>query len=215
MILATPALPAALAMTPEQMIGVLTNLEIARPILLSIPPTFSNNASSPSTNPLTANPATNLLIGLATNLSPTAQEPPPLIPRDLLQRQDRWSPLTNQDGLVILSKSRFLTKLRFEWRYLLDLTQMLNLCFFFGRPILHQAYHQANANSRLVGLGPLSPTCWKHMAKIHCLFPSDVGHMYIAKRANLPHYQEVFSNFLEALNSYHDWMPVYRGFTCT
>ena len=33
--------------------------------------------------------------------------------------------------------------------------------------------------------------------------------MYIAKRADLPHYQEVFSKFLTALNCYEDDMPVY------
>jgi hypothetical protein len=47
------------------------------------------------------------------------------------------------------------------------------------------------------------------MSEIRCLFPSNVGHMYIAKRADLPHYQEVFSKFLTALDCYEDHMPVY------
>jgi menaquinone-dependent protoporphyrinogen IX oxidase len=47
------------------------------------------------------------------------------------------------------------------------------------------------------------------MTKIHCLFPSNVGHMYIAKRGDLPHYQEVFSKFVRALKRYDNRMPVY------
>ena len=47
------------------------------------------------------------------------------------------------------------------------------------------------------------------MSEIHCLFPSDVGHIYIAKKADLPHYQEVFSKFVSALDCYDDDMPVY------
>jgi hypothetical protein len=47
------------------------------------------------------------------------------------------------------------------------------------------------------------------MTKIHCLFPSDVGHMYINKRGDLPHYQELISKFVLALERYDDRMPVY------
>jgi hypothetical protein len=47
------------------------------------------------------------------------------------------------------------------------------------------------------------------MSKIHCLFYSDVGHMYIAERGDLRHYQEVFSNFVLALEWFDDRMPVY------
>jgi hypothetical protein len=47
------------------------------------------------------------------------------------------------------------------------------------------------------------------MSEIHCLFWSDVGHIYITKRANLPHYQEVFSKFVAGLDCYDDDMPVY------
>ncbi len=214
MILATPALPAALATTPMQMDGVLADCDISAVIDLTTPETTPATnppmivATPPETTPAT-HPAMILATPARAPSLATAPEPSPLKRRNSLRRQDRRSPLTNQDGLVILSKSTFLTKLRLEWRYLLDPTQMLNLCFFFERPISHEAYHEANANSRLVGLGPFSPTRWKHMAEIHCLFPSDVGHIYIAERADLPHYQEVFSKFLAALDSYHDRMPVY------
>jgi hypothetical protein len=37
----------------------------------------------------------------------------------------------------------------------------------------------------------------------------DIGHFYVARRADLPHYQEVFSKFIYALESYKDDMPVY------
>jgi hypothetical protein len=47
------------------------------------------------------------------------------------------------------------------------------------------------------------------MSKIHCLFPSYVGPMYIAKRGHLPHHQEVFSKFVLALERFDDRMPVY------
>ncbi len=47
------------------------------------------------------------------------------------------------------------------------------------------------------------------MTEIHVLFPSDVGHMYIAKRGDLPHYQEVFSKFVLALEQFDNTMPVY------
>jgi hypothetical protein len=230
MIQATPALPATLPMMPEQMVGVQADLEIAPAITVFVPPKFSNDASTPLTNPLTTNPARNPLTNSATNpmthsapnpltnqeilsttspmkqgtlanglvasetgtighgailpvrhlVSPTAKELPHLIPRASFWKQDRWTALTNKDGLVILSKSTFLTKLWSEWRYLLDLTQMLNLCFSFEHPILHQDYHQANTNSHLACLGPFSPTHWKDMAEVHCLFPRDVGYMYIA-----------------------------------
>jgi hypothetical protein len=118
------------------------------------------------------------------------------------------APCTNEDGLVILRKSTLLTKLRYEWRYLLDPTQILNLCFFFECPILHQEYNEVNINDSLDHLGPLSPTRWKYMTEMHCLFPSNVGHMHIAERGDLPHYQEVFSKFVLALGWYEDRMPV-------
>jgi hypothetical protein len=47
------------------------------------------------------------------------------------------------------------------------------------------------------------------MTEIHVIFPSDVGHMYIAERGDLPHYQEVFSKFVLALERYNNQMPVY------
>jgi hypothetical protein len=47
------------------------------------------------------------------------------------------------------------------------------------------------------------------MSEILVLFPSRVGHIYVAKMADLPHYQEVFSKFVLALEAYEDSMPVY------
>jgi hypothetical protein len=56
----------------------------------------------------------------------------------------------------------------------------------------------------------LSLSPWKHISEIHVLLPSHVGHIYVAQRANLPHYQEVFFKFvLGALEAYEDSMPVY------
>jgi hypothetical protein len=102
-----------------------------------------------------------------------------------------------------------LTKLRNEWRHLLDSTQIEKICFFFECPVSHQAYSEANSKDCLDDLGPLSLSCWKLISEIHVLFPSHVGHIYVAKRADLPHYQEVFSKFVLALEAYDDSMPVY------
>ena len=110
---------------------------------------------------------------------------------------------------MVLSKSTLLSKLWNEWRYLLDPTQLLNLCFFFECPISHQKYTEANTNDSLDLLKPFSRSHWKYMTEIHVLFPSDVGHMYIAERGDLPHYQEVFSKFVLALERYDNQMPVY------
>jgi hypothetical protein len=46
------------------------------------------------------------------------------------------------------------------------------------------------------------------MIEIHVLFPSDVGRMYTAKRGDLPHYKEVFSKFVLALQRYDNQMHV-------
>jgi hypothetical protein len=92
---------------------------------------------------------------------------------------------------------------------LLDSLQIQNLCFFFECPVSHQDYSEANTNDCLDNLGPLSLSRWKFIFKIHVLFPSHVGHIYVAKRADLPHYQEVFSKFVLALKAYKDTMPVY------
>jgi hypothetical protein len=130
-----------------------------------------------------------------------------VIPRKARRRQDQRSCLTNKDGLVVLSKSTLLTKLWNEWGYLLDPTQLLNLCFFFECPISHHKYTEANTNDSLDLLGPFSRSRWNYMTKIHVLFPSDVGHMYIAKRGDIPHYQEVFSKLVLALERYDNQMP--------
>jgi hypothetical protein len=100
-------------------------------------------------------------------------------------------------------------RLRKDFRHLLEPDNMLNLCFFFESPICHQEYNKAKTIEDLDNLGAFSFTRWKHLAEIHVLFPSDVGHFYIARRADLPHYQEVFSKFVTALESYDDRLPVY------
>jgi hypothetical protein len=41
------------------------------------------------------------------------------------------------------------------------------------------------------------------------MFLSHAGHICVAKRVDLPHYQEVFSKFVLALEAYEDTMPVY------
>jgi hypothetical protein len=92
---------------------------------------------------------------------------------------------------------------------LLDSTLIENLCFFFECPVSHFAYSEANSNGYLDDLGPLSLSRWKLISEVHVLFPSHVGHIYVAKRADLPHYQEVFSKFVLALEAYEDSMPVY------
>jgi hypothetical protein len=128
------------------------------------------------------------------------------IPR-IGQQRDRRPPLTNREGLVLVRKSTLLSKLGNEWRHLLNSSQIQNLCFFFECPVSHQDYSEANNNDCLNNLGPLSLSCWKFISEIHVLFPSHVGHICVAKRANLPHYQEeVFSKFVLA---YEDTMPVY------
>jgi hypothetical protein len=76
-------------------------------------------------------------------------------------------------------------------------------------PISHKEYSQANTNGGLDNLGPFSLSHWKHIAKIHILFSSNIGDFYIAWQAHLRHYQEAFLKFLSALESYNDCMPVY------
>jgi hypothetical protein len=201
---ATPAPPESLAMTPEPMVGVMvdrvplaqkpaTNQATPAPresIVTTLKPVvgvLTNLAT------LAPNPATNLALpapreSIATTLEPMfGEERSQVISRKARRRQDQRSRLTNEDGLVVLSKSTLLTKLWNEWRYLLDPAQLLNLCFFFECPISHHKYTEANTNNSLDLLGPFSRSCWKYMTKIHVLFPSNVGHMYIAERGDLPH----------------------------
>jgi hypothetical protein len=106
---ATPAPPESLATTLEPMVGVLANL--------------ATLATNPATNQAPPSPPESL----TTRLEPMiGGERSQAIPRKVHSRQDRQGCLTNEDGYVILSKSTSLTKLWYEWRYLLDPTQMLN-----------------------------------------------------------------------------------------
>jgi hypothetical protein len=223
---ATPAPPESLAATLEPMVGVLVDLATLAPNPAMNQATLAPRESIVTTlepevgvladlATLAPNPATNLALpapreSIATTLEPMfGEERSRVISRKARRRQDQRSCLTNEDGLVVLSKSTLLTKLRNEWRYLLDPAQLLNLCFFFECPISHHKYTEANTNDSPDLLGPFSRSRWKYMTKIHVLFPSDVGHMYIAERGNLPHYQEVFSKVVLALERYDNQMPVY------
>jgi hypothetical protein len=109
----------------------------------------------------------------------------------------------------VMSKTSFLHRLKNEWRHLLEEKELLNLCFFFECPSDMTRYNEANSNNCLDNLGPLSLARWRHISEVHVLFPSDIGHIYCAKRADLPHYQEVFSKFLLAFQAYDDRLSVY------
>jgi hypothetical protein len=144
---ATPAPPENLTTTPEPMVGVLVDLGTLAPnpatnkatptpresIVIPLGPVVGVIADLVT---LALNPATNLALpapreSIATTLEPMfGEERSQMIPRKAQRRQDQRSRLTNKDGLVVLSKSTLLIKLRNEWRYLLDPTQLLNLCFF-------------------------------------------------------------------------------------
>jgi hypothetical protein len=133
------------------------------------------------------------------------------LPTTCVPSQDRpkASTLSNKQGLVTLSKAEFLRRLNEEWKILLDPREILNLCFYFEYPNSFEDYNKANNTEGLDNLGSFAPTRWKHIREIHVLFPSVEGHFYVARRADLPHYQEVFSKFISALESYDDSMPVY------
>jgi hypothetical protein len=110
---------------------------------------------------------------------------------------------------VVMTKQQFLQRLREEWNHLLDPHATLNLCFFFECAHSFDEYNCANTNHFLDDLGPLAPTRWEHMKEIHVLFPSKVGHIYCARRADLPHYQEMFWKFASNLSAYENPLSVY------
>ena len=86
---------------------------------------------------------------------------------------------------------------------------MLNLCFFFEKPCSTEEYNVANKKNILDNLGALSPVRWEHIGEIHVLSPSKDGHIYAARQADLPHYQDVFSNFVSVLQTYNAKLAVY------
>ena len=47
------------------------------------------------------------------------------------------------------------------------------------------------------------------MSEIHVAFPSRRGHLYLAKRADLPHYQGIFAAFVEELEQYDGELKVF------
>jgi hypothetical protein len=126
------------------------------------------------------------------------------IPRKSATRSYQRVPITNREGRVTFKKSEFIHCLRSDWHFLLDPQQMHNLCFYFECPISHKDYNEANSNEGLENLGPFASVRWKYIAEIHVLFPGELGHIYVARKADLPHYQEVFSKFVAALEAYNN-----------
>jgi hypothetical protein len=123
-------------------------------------------------------------------------------------RSRQQVPMTNRDGLVVLSKSSFIDCLRNDWQHLLEPHDMLNLCFFFELPISHHEYTQVRIPT--MAWTTLVPFLYPIGSTIrHVFFLSNIHHFYIARQADLPHYQEVFLKFVTALESYNDRMPVY------
>jgi hypothetical protein len=126
---ATPAPPAVLATTPERTDGALVDLSID-PLIQVPPPALTYHDHHHATN---------------SNTSGRPALPETLASKRLtnsIRRQDCHSSLTDQDGLVVLSKSMFLKKLRLEWRHLLHPKQIHNLCFFFECPKSHSPSSQ-------------------------------------------------------------------------
>jgi hypothetical protein len=195
------------------------------------PPTSLTNTTLTNTNltnttlrqlittPSTPTNTTNLLPMPTSFLSPqtvTAKPTPvtpPKLPRTLTldtdPKQKKVVPISDKRGLVTLTKASFLRRVRREWPLLLDPKEVSNLCFFFERPFSHEDYKKANTNKALDSQGAFSHSRWSQIGEIHVLFPSEAGHFYIARRADLPHYQEVFSKFVTALESFDDAMVVY------
>jgi hypothetical protein len=148
---ATLILPGTFGMTPTPMKEVLASLATApvmNPVTLASLALFRETLlTNQETDPVRVLPANQVrhpdLLVTNPTVNPSTMEESqsqPIRPiEDLLSKQiprigqqrDRPPPLTNRDGLVLVRKSTLLTKLRNEWRYLLDSTQIDNFCFFF------------------------------------------------------------------------------------
>ena len=75
-----------------------------------------------------------------------------------------------------------------------DLRQ--SLCFFFEEPTDILKYKENNGSSQLDDLGPFSITRLKYMKTIHVMWDNPDGQIYVAKRLDVPHYQEIFEEFI-------------------
>ena len=117
--------------------------------------------------------------------------------------------LTNSDGLVTMSKVKLIQCLRGRFSDLLNSQAVDNLPSCFELPSSMEEYRLANSSNRLDNQGAFSRRRWKFMSEIHVAFPCREGHLYLAKRADVPHYQGVFSNFIAELERYEDDINVY------
>jgi hypothetical protein len=63
-------------------------------------------------------------------------------------------------------------------------------------------FYSHNKNHELDKLGCFSHTRWRHIHKIHCVFPNGTGQILGAKSLDAAHYQSFYANFLEAIQGY-------------
>jgi hypothetical protein len=64
-------------------------------------------------------------------------------------------------------------------------------------------FYSRNKNDELDKLVSLSHTRWRHIHKIHCVFPNGTGQIVGAKSLDATHYQSFYANFLEAIQGYY------------
>lgn len=75
--------------------------------------------------------------------------------------------------------------------------KMANACLVFERA-KESGLDMALA---MIPLGNCSPERWRHIQEIHVVFPSELQ-AYTVRRADMPHYQEMFQKVLAAIASY-------------
>ena len=74
-----------------------------------------------------------------------------------------------------------------------------NMCFFIEEPL--ESFDDLNTGGRLDKLGPFSMQRWEHIRAIHCIFPSRKGQAYFVRQLACTHYQEMFSQFVSAIET--------------
>jgi hypothetical protein len=77
---------------------------------------------------------------------------------------------------------------------------MKNLCMVYEEPL--RTFYSHNKNDKLDKLGCLSYTRWRHIQKIHCVFPNETGQILGAKSLDATRYQSFYADFLEAIDGY-------------
>jgi hypothetical protein len=78
---------------------------------------------------------------------------------------------------------------------------LLNLCMVYEEPL--PTFHSHKKNDELDKLGCLSHIRWRHIHKIHCVFPNETGQIVLGdKSLDATHYQSFYANFLEAIQGY-------------